>query len=42
MATAKVNKPKQFLDEARKLHRRKISSTEFWNSLFGRASGRWI
>ena len=35
MATAKGNKPKQFLDEARKLHRRKISSTEFWNSLCG-------
>src|SRR5712691_1314231 len=35
MAKAKPNKPKQFLDEARRLHRRGVSSTEFWNTLCG-------
>ena len=35
MAKAKVNKPKQFLDEARRLQRCRVSSTEFWNSLCG-------
>jgi len=35
MAKANPNKPKQFFDEARKLHRRKFSSMEFWNSLCG-------
>ena len=35
MAKAKLNSPKQFLVEARKLHRRSVTSTEFWNSLCG-------
>ena len=35
MAKTKANPPKQFLDEARRLHRRKVTSTEFWNALCG-------
>ena len=35
MAKAKPSKPKQVLDEARRLHRRGVSSTEFWNALCG-------
>ncbi len=35
MAKAKSSKPKQFLDAARRLHRRGVSSTEFWNALCG-------
>ena len=35
MAKTKANPPKQFLDEALRLHRRKVTSTEFWNALCG-------
>ena len=35
MAKTKTHPPKQFLDEARRLHRRKVTSTEFWNALCG-------
>ena len=42
MATAKINKPKQFLDEARKLHRRKISSTECWPEAISNGSHKYV
>lgn len=35
MAKTKAHPPKQFLDEARRLHRQKVTSTEFWNALCG-------
>lgn len=35
MPKVKSSNPKKFLDEVRRLHRRGVSSTEFWNALCG-------